>query len=124
MFLLAAMYNLVLGAVFLVFFAQLMSFFHMPIFPREAMVFHQMAILLAMVFGVGYFMVSRDLYKHTGIATIGALGKTVVFFLFLYHMIFSRLPPAIFLIGCGDLVFALLFCKFLLFVRTKDRDAA
>lgn len=124
MFLLAATYNLVLGFIFLLFFTQLMRFFHMPIFPPEAAVFHQMAILLAMVFGVGYFMVSQNPYKHTGIAVIGALGKTVVFLLFFYHAIFSGLPPVIFLIGCGDLVFALLFCKFLVFVRTMDHNAA
>ena len=62
MFFLAASYNLAIGFVFLTFFSPLMALFEMPIPPREATVFHQMAILLAMVFGVGYYMVGRDLY--------------------------------------------------------------
>ena len=111
----AALYNLVLGRVFLVLFSRLMAAFDMPVPPRELAVFHQMAILLAMAFGVGYYMVSRDLYGQKGIVVIGAIGKTAVFLLFLYHFVFSGLHPFIFLIGAGDLVFVFLFLKFLAF---------
>ncbi len=124
MFTLAAIYNLGLGFVFLVFFSQLMVLFHMPVPPPEMAVFHQMAILLAMVFGVGYRMVSRDLHGQKGIVVLGAIGKVVVFLLFLYHFIFSGLHVAIFLIGVGDLIFAVLFCKFLMFDHDRTRPEA
>jgi len=111
LFLIGALYNIVLGLIFLVFFSRLMSLFDMPMPPRELAVFHQMGILLAMVYGIGYYMVSRDLYAHKGIVLLGIIGKIIVFLLFLHHLVF------IFLIGVGDLMFALLFCKFLVFAR-------
>ena len=116
-FFVAALYNLVLGLVFLIFFSRLMTLFGMPQPPRELVAFHQMGILLAMVFGVGYYMVGRDLHSHSGIVIIGTIGKIAVFLLFLYHMIFSGLHFLIFLIGVGDLVFALLFIRFLASAR-------
>ena len=105
--------------MFLVFFSQLMKLFGMPTPPRELTVFHQMALLLAMVYGIGYYMVSRELRSHNGIVILGIIGKFTVFFLFLYHMLFSRLHFLVFLVGAGDLIFALLFIKFLAFSRSE-----
>lgn len=119
LFFVAALYNLGLGLIFLVLFSRLMLLFGMPTPPRELAVFHQMAILLAMVYGVGYYMVSRDLFSHKGIVVLGIIGKTIVFLLFLYHLVFSGLHFLIFLIGVGDLMFVLLFMKFLAFARNK-----
>ncbi len=116
-FLVASLWNLVLGFIFLVLFSRLMSLFGMPTPPRELAAFHQMGILLAMVYGIGYYMVSRDLYSHNGIVLLGILGKATVFVLFLYHLVFSGLHFAIFLVGVGDLIFALLFIRFLAFAR-------
>ena len=119
MFLVAAAYNLVLGFAFLVFFSRLMTLLGMPVPLRESNVFTQMAILLAMAYGVGYYMVSRDLYGQKGIVLLGIIGKSIVFILFVYHFVLSDLHLAIFLIGVGDLVFVLLFWKFLLFARGR-----
>jgi hypothetical protein len=117
LFFIAALWNLVLGFIFLVFFSQLMNLFGMPTSPQELTAFHQMAILLAMVYGIGYYMVSRELYSHNGIVILGIIGKLAVFFLFLYHVLFSGLHFLIFLVGVGDLIFSLLFLKFLTFSR-------
>jgi len=119
LFFVAALYNLALGFVFLVFFNPLMLLFEMPIPPRESAAFHQMAIVLAMVFGFGYYMVSRNLYGNRGIVVLGIIGKALVFLLFLYHFIRSGLHFLVFLIGVGDLVFAALFCKFMAFARNR-----
>jgi len=115
----AALYNLTLGLIFLTLFSQIMNLFHMPTPSQELAVFHQMGILLAMVFGVGYYMVSRDLHAQRGIVVLGIIGKIIVFLLFSFHLLFSGLHFIIFLIGAGVLVFALLFCKFLAFSRIE-----
>jgi hypothetical protein len=115
LFIVAALWNLALGFVFLVSFSRLMPILGMPTPPRELVAFHQMGILLAMVFGIGYYMVSRDLYAHRGIVLLGIIGKVLVFFLFLYHLAFSGLHFLIFLVGVGDLIFGLLFIGFLAF---------
>lgn len=119
LFLIAALYNLGLGFIHLVFYPRIAAAVDMPAHLREADVFSQMAILLAMVFGVGYYMVSTDLSAHRGIVLLGIIGKVAVFVLFLYHLRYSGLPAPAFLIGVGDLVFALLFWKFLMFARTN-----
>ena len=124
MFVLAALYNLGLGFINLVFYSRIAAAFDMPASIREPDVFSQMAILLAMVYGVGYYMVSRDLYAHKGIVFLGIIGKVIVFLLFLYHFAFSGLPAQTFAIGVGDLIFAILFCKFLMFARDGREQAA
>ncbi len=124
LFFVAALWNLALGFVFLVSFSRLMPLFGMPTPPRELAAFHQMGILLAMVYGIGYYMVSRELYAHRGIVLLGIIGKVVVFLLFLYHLAFSGLHLLIFLIGVGDLIFALLFIRFLAFARSEAVEEA
>ena len=119
LFFVAALWNLALGFVFLVAFSRLMSLFAMPAPPRELAAFHQMGILLAMVYGIGYYMVSRELDAHRGVVILGIIGKIVVFFLFLYHLVFSGLHFFIFLVGAGDLIFALLFIGFLVSTRSE-----
>jgi hypothetical protein len=115
LFIIAGLYNIILGLAFLLFFSRLMVLFHMPPALREPTLFSRMAILLAMSYGAGYLMVSRDLYGQRGIVLLGILAKSLVFVLFLYHFLFSGLHAAAFSIGVGDLAFALLFVKFLAF---------
>lgn len=122
-FFIAALYNLGLGFTHLVVYSRIAAIIDMPTQLREPDVFSQMAILLAMVFGVGYYMVSKDLYAHMGIVLLGIMGKIAVFLLFLYHLICSGLPVPFFLIGVGDLIFALLFWRFLIFARAKTVPA-
>ncbi|MBI5116454.1 hypothetical protein HZA56_08270 [Candidatus Poribacteria bacterium] len=124
LFLLAAAYNLALGLVFLLLFSQIVTFLHMAVPPPQSAVFHQMAILLAMVFGIGYYMVSRDLYGQRGIVVLGIIAKTTVFLLFLYHVLFSGLHLLLFIIGVGDLIFALLFYKYIRLVRIRASAGA
>ncbi len=118
-FVIAALYNLGLGFIHMVSYSRIAAFIGMPAHLREPDVFSEMAILLAMVFGVGYYMVSTDLYAHRGIVLLGIIGKITVFLLFLYHLICSGLPIPFFLIGVGDLIFAVFFWRFLIFVRAK-----
>ena len=118
-FYVAAAYNLGMGLIFFLFFSRLMALFAMPLPPRELVAFHQLGIVLAMVFGIGYYMVARDLYSHTGIVLLGAIGKISVFFIFLYHLLFSGLAFMIFLAGVGDLIFSIFFIRFLFFARNR-----
>jgi hypothetical protein len=119
LFSLAAVYNLALGLVFLLLFSRIVTSLHMAVPPPQNAVFHQMAILLAMVFGIGYYVLSRDLYRQRGIVVLGIIAKTIVFLLFLYHVLFSGLHLLLFMVGVADLIFALLFCKYIRFVRIR-----
>jgi len=72
-----------------------------------------------MIFGIGYQMVSQDPYGHMGIVILGIIGEIIIFLLFLYHFIFSGLHLIPFLIGVGGIIFALLFIKFMIFIRNE-----
>ena len=64
--------------------------FGMPV-PSSLFPFHAM-FWFVVIFGVGYFIVSRDINKNHGIILIGLLGKTIFFLDFIndndYHLIF------------------------------------
>lgn len=84
------------------------------LFPYHAMFW------LIMAFGVGYLIVSRDITKNHGIATIGIIGKTLFFIDCLITLILKQANVILLLIGIGDLIFACLFLEFLLYTRRRN----
>ncbi len=76
-------------------------------------------IALFMTFGIGYYMVSRDLFNNQNIVILGIVGKLVFSGIFIYFLISaSDLVPKLFLVPVvGDLVFVVLFGMFLNYAR-------
>lgn len=76
--------------------------------------YYQSWIALFIVFGVGYYLVARDLDRNRDIALLGGIGKLAFAAIFLYHYIASPgQAPAFFWIPLiGDVVFAVLFLRF------------
>jgi hypothetical protein len=70
-------------------------------------------LYFVLVFGIGYYLVSRDLNSNHGIVILGILGKIGVFLIFLADYLWgsNALPQT--LIGGVDLLFAFLFIEFL-----------
>src|SRR3990172_6630105 len=77
-------------------------------------------IALFVTFGIGYLMVYRDMYKNKNIVILGIIGKFSFSVIFIYNMInYMGQIPLIFIVPViGDLVFFVLFSKFLLFARS------
>ncbi len=70
-------------------------------------------VWLVIVFGYGYFLVSRDPTAHRDLVLLGALGKIGVFIAVAGYW-FAGLASTIFLIVVGgDLIYSLLFFRFL-----------
>lgn len=82
--------------------------------PEPAAYFHAW-IVLFMTFGVGYYLVARDLYGRRDIVLLGIIGKLAFSAVFLAHMTLQPgTIPGVFLIAVvGDLVFVVLFVMFL-----------
>jgi len=80
--------------------------------------FMQLFCVLAFVFGVGYYMVSKNPIVNRDIALMGVIGKLLVFLIIAYYWLIGIAPLALFLIGSADGVFALLMIMFL--VRYKN----
>ena len=91
-----------------------------PPFPRN---YYYSWIALFMTFGIGYYMVYKDMYANKNIVILGIIGKLAFACIFIYYMaIHWTQIPHIFLIAVvGDLIFVVLFSMFLLFVRMSGR---
>lgn len=72
-----------------------------------------MAGLLIAVFGIGYAMVAAAPAQNRGIVWIGAIGKLGAFALGAIQYNAGIAPFQTFALGCGDLVFVVLFALFL-----------
>jgi len=112
MFFIGAIWNWVATLTFILGYKILFPLFSMelPIYP----VFMMMFLWLAFFFGIGYYWVSRDIYKNHDIVRLGIIGKLMVFVYLLWAGITGEV--AIILVGPGivDLVFAILYIEFLM----------
>ena len=87
-----------------------------PLFGMELpnyLVFFMMFLGLVFVYGIGYFWVSRDINKNHDIVRMGIIGKLIVFVALLWAWVDGEVP--VILVGAGivDLIFTILFIKFL-----------
>ena len=87
----------------------------------ESPVWFIFSCLCVALFGLGYFMVSRNLENNQGIVIMGTIGKLMVFFLFLSSTITGELSPLLMINASADLLFAVLFAEFLLFDNRRKR---
>lgn len=116
-FLVGALWNLLGSGLFFLFWRQAFAFFQLP-FPNYA-AFFQAWLALAFVFGIGYYYVYQDLYSNLNIVRLGIYGKTAFAVIFIYHVIFGDFHP-IFLSGAIiDLIFVVLYGRFLAHARTR-----
>jgi hypothetical protein len=66
-----------------------------------------------LIFGFGYYLVSRDVNKNHGIVIMGIIGK-LFFFVYYTYMYFTMHATIVaFLAVIGDLIFSILFAYFL-----------
>ncbi len=122
-FLVGAFWNLAGGAFIL--FATDWIFSTAGLAPPSPPAYYYSWIALFMVFGLGYYLVSRDLYRNRDIALLGAIGKLAFAAVFSYCMAaFPGQVPRLFLIPMvGDVVFAVLFLLFVANARRFRRAA-
>ena len=67
-------------------------------------------------FGIGYYWISKDVWRNRNIIKMGIFGKTLVFMMFLIYLFRNEITILLFLAGCVDLIFTILFINVL--VRT------
>lgn len=120
-FLIGALWNILGGALIVYFARWIFSTADLTI-PEPPAYFHSW-VALFVTFGIGYLMVYRDMYKNKNIVILGIIGKLSFSLIFIYNMIAYRGQiPLLFIIAIiGDLVFVVLFVKFLLFARKSGK---
>ncbi len=88
--------------------------------------FHQVLLyrsfaIAVLLFGIGYYLVSRDTSQNRGIVWLGAAGKVVVFAFFTEAFLKDKATPLAWGLSLGDFVWALLFLGFLYGTRAEVR---
>ena len=118
LFIIAALYDFVLGLTFLFF----LPFFFEEIFniavPNYP-VFHQGGAAFVFVMGVGFYFVYLNMYRNVDIVKIGIIFKSVYTALAFYYVFIENMPWVFLVFGVLDLVFIMLF---ILFLRAFKRE--
>lgn len=121
MFLAGTLWNL-LGGVFII-AATGWIFATAGLQPPRPPVYYYAWIALFMTFGIGYYMVYRDMYGNKNIVILGIIGKLAFATIFMANLLmFCGQAPSFFLIPlAGDLVFVVLYWMFLSFAKRTGR---
>ena len=111
-FLVAALYDLLLGAAFVAFGEQLLSAIGMELPPHVAYI--QLAAVFIFVQGLSYALVYRDPLSNLGIVRVGVAYKAAYAGLALWYLVIGLLPSVFFLPWAAiDVIFLVGFVAFL-----------
>jgi hypothetical protein len=119
-FLGAAAYDLVIGAVFLFAYPWLYGVLGLTL-PTEPAYLHAAAAFV-LVQGIMYVYVWRDMVRNRDLALVGAIYKAAYAAVAFYHWTLGDLPHPLFAVfGITDVAFLALFVAFLGAVRAELR---
>jgi len=121
MFFLGSLWNIGIGLIGLCFYNFAITMF----FGAEAvtdnllvLIFFRFFIIAVMLFGIGYYVVSRDLSGNRALVWLGLIAKLIIFFTFVYYYALGQATWFSVFAVSGDLLFSILFIMFL--YQTKD----
>ena len=118
LFLIAALYDFVLGFAFFFF----LPFFFEEIYDIAAPIYpslYQGGAAFVFVMGIGFYFVYRNMYRNVDIVKIGIAFKSVYTALAFYYVFFEEMPWVFSVFGVLDLVFIIFF---ILFMRDYRRE--
>jgi hypothetical protein len=118
LFLVAALYDFILGFVFIVFWQ--------PIFDNilklphpNYLAFYQAAAAFVFNMGIGFYFVYRNMYRNVDIVKLGIVFKVFYSTIAFYWVIAKGMPGIFAAFGLVDLVFIILF---IIFLRAISRE--
>ena len=117
LFFTGAIFNWLVGLALLFDAPMLFRLFHVSPAPTEPL-FVQLFAWLVIIFGVGYFWISRDPPGHAPIIELGILGKISVFLVCLAGTVTHMVSWQMMILATTDLIYAVLFFWALRTLRT------
>ncbi len=120
LFLIAALYDFILGFVFFVF----LGFFFKDIFKiplPNYPAFFQAAAAFVFVMGVGFYFVYLNMHRNIDIVKLGIVFKLVYTGLAFYYVFIEKFPWIFSLFGFLDLIFIVFFVFFLRAVKRETQ---
>jgi len=117
LFLIAAIYDLILGFVFFFFYKPVFAYFNitLPVYPM----YLQMAAAFVMAMGVGYYFVYRNLYRNIDLVKLGIVYKFVYSGLTSYFYFADLANVTFFWFAIIDAIFLVSFVWFLVHAHKK-----
>lgn len=106
-FLIAGVYDIILGIVFALFFKPIYNMFGAEL-PNHAG-YIQLAASYIFVFGIGFYLVYKDPVRNQAIITLGILMKFLFVVIVLGHLLLDTIPAFYIPFALLDIVFLLLF---------------
>ena len=79
----------------------------------------KMSMLAVLLFGIGYYIVSKELTLNRSIVWLGMIAKIILFFIFTYYFIAGKATFVAFIVFLGDFIWAILFAMFLYQTRKE-----
>lgn len=119
LFLVAAIYDLILGIVFFFFYRPVYAYFNisLPVYPM----YLQMAAAFVIAMGVGYYFIYKNLYRNIDLVKLGIVYKFVYSGLTSYFY-FADLGNVIFFwFAIIDAIFLALFVWFLIYAQKEGK---
>lgn len=107
LFVVAAIYDLVVGAVYFAAYRALYTAFGVTL-PNHPGYVHLPAALI-FIFGIGFWFVSRDPVRNRDLIKLGALMKLAFAGVVFGHLIFGSIPPMYVPFAVIDLAFLVAF---------------
>ncbi|MFH1400263.1 MAG: hypothetical protein ABIH41_01980 [Nanoarchaeota archaeon] len=121
LFLIAAIYDFILGILFLLFYKPMYSFFGitLPVYPM----YLQMSAAFVMAMGVGYYFVYRNMYRNIDLVKLGVVYKLVYSALTGYFYFAGTANITFFYFAIIDATFLAFFVWFLVYAHKDHRYA-
>ena len=117
-FLVAAVYDIILGIVFGLFFKPIYNSFGAELPNHVGYI--QLAGAFILVFGIGFYLVYKNPVQNQAIITLGILMKLLFVVIVLGHLLIDTVPAFYIPFALLDIVFLLLF----LYAQTGIRKLA
>ena len=117
LFLVAAIYDLILGIIFFLYYKPVYAYFNIPL-PVYPM-YLQMSAAFVIAMGVGYYFIYRNLYRNIDLVKLGVVYKVAYSGLTSYFYFTNLANIVFFWFAIFDAVFLALFVWFLVYAK-KD----
>jgi hypothetical protein len=111
-----AIWNILIALIFLVLPAlgfDLFIFFETP--EPSSRIWYDLFFGAVVIFGIGYYMVGRDITRNQDIVKLAVIGKFGVFLMVLNYLILGDVNIFMLLLASVDLIYGFLFLEFLLY---------
>lgn len=118
-FCVAALNNLVIGAIMI--FAADQAASRIGVTGPAASYIVSFGGLLIAIFGVAYALVAYKPLPNRNLVAVGALGKAGAVLLTSLHALAGHIPNNVYQLGMSDLIFAGIFCLFLMQTRNAPK---